>query len=527
VHTRYRQVWFAVSISLTVSVSLAVSGCSVGPSQRPPVAVRGDAVPAAPVAPGTAVPTPDALPNLEPQNASIPFSDCTADTRSALPAPSPQALRFECAELTVPADPAAPQLGGVTLGVLRAGLVGAPTTRPPLLVVGDSAGDASAVAAARLAEQVSPAVLATFTLIGLDRRGAGADRLGCAPPDARAALVDADPAKSSAGALTSLLDRARAVVQECNLTLDSSLSTIAGTTTAADVESLRGALGVAHLSAIGVGDGAGALVTWAGTAPQAVGRLVLDGPPQPGLDEPDRSAARAKAAEATFDAFALSCTARPGCPLGAAPPTTVTGLMKALGARPLVAADGRRLTAGAAITAIRTTLGEPRSWPALTAAIAAASTGDPAPMLDLLDPLLGPRGRFDGALAIGCNDTRNRFSPSQIAAIATRWTSAYPLFGGEAALGLLDCAPWPTGGTDPPPPPATGAPPILVLGTAADPRAPLDGSRRAADALPGARFLSWLGAGTGAYPRTPCVAGKVDAMLLNGALPQDGVLCPP
>jgi len=523
VRSRYRQVWLVSA----VSIALVVAGCSVGPSQRPPVAVRGDAMPAAPVAPGSAAPAPDTVPDLEPQNASIPFADCTDDTVSTLREPPSRPLRFECGELTVPADPAAPQLGTVSLGVLRAGLADAPETRPPLLVVGDSAGDASARVAALLAEQVSPDLLAQFTLIGLDRRGAGADRLDCAPADARAALVDADPARSSTADLAKILEEARAVVQECNLTLDSTLSTVRSAATASDVELLRSALGVSRLSAIGTGDGAGALATWAGTAPQAVGRLVLDGPPQPGLDDPDRGEARAKAAETAFDAFAVSCTSRPGCALGAAPRTTVTGLLKALGARPLAAVDGRRLTAGSAVTAIRATLGEPRDWPALTAAIAAAGTGNPAPLLNLLDPLAGPRGRFDGALATGCNDARNRLSPAQISELATRWTSAYPLFGGEAALGLVDCAPWPTGGPAPTPASADGAPPILVLGTAGDPRDPLDGSRRAADALPDARFLSWQGAGTGAYPRTPCVTGVVDAMLVDGVVPRAGTLCPP
>jgi pimeloyl-ACP methyl ester carboxylesterase len=521
VRSRYRQVWFAPIVALT----LVGTGCSVGPSQRPPVAVRGDSVPAAPVAPIS--PAPGAVPDLEAQNASIPFSDCTADTLATLRARGNPTLRFDCGELMVPADPAAPQLGTLALGVLRAGPAGAPLTRPPLLVVGDSAGDASARVAALLAEQVSPELLGMFTLVGLDRRGAGADRLDCAPSDARAALVDADPARASAPTLARLLEDARSVVQECNLTLDSSLGAVRSASTASDVELLRAALGVGRLSAIGTGDGAGALATWAGASPQAVGRLVLDGPPQPGLDEPDRSEARAKAAETAFDAFAVSCTARPGCPLGATPRSTVTALVKSLGARPLAAADGRRLTAGSAVTALRTVLGEPRDWPALAAALAAAAAGEPTPLLNLLDPLTGPRGRFDGALATDCNDSRNRLSPARIAELATRWAGEYPLFGGEAALGLVDCAPWPTGGVAAAAPAAAGAPPMLVLGTAADSRDPLDGSRRASDALPSARFLSWQGAGTGAYPRTPCVTGVVDELLVDGVLPQADTLCPP
>jgi pimeloyl-ACP methyl ester carboxylesterase len=471
---------------------------------------------------------PDTLPDPEPQNATIPFNDCTSDTRSTLRIPATaRALRIECGELTVPADPASPRLGTVSVGILRAGLPDAPRDRPPLLVLGDSAGDASARTAALLAEQVSPDLLGAYTLVGLDRRGAGTDRLGCAPADDRAALVDADPAVTSPADLTALLERARSVVQECNLTLDNTLTTVRTGSTASDVELLRAALGVGRISAIGVGDGAAALASWAGQAPQAVGRLVLDGPPQPGLDEPDRSEARAKAAETAFDAFAVSCTSQPGCPLGATPRTTVTGVLASLRAHPLATTDGRRLTAGSATTAIGAELGEPRDWPALATAIASAGTGDPAPLLGLLDPLAGPRGRFDGALAVACNDTRNRLAPAQISALATRWGSSYPLFGGTAALGLLECAPWPTGGPAPAATSADGAPPLLVLGTAADPRDPLDGSRRASEALPSARFVSWQGAGTGAYPRTPCIAGVVDAMLVNGTLPQGGTLCPP
>jgi pimeloyl-ACP methyl ester carboxylesterase len=518
-----------VALAAALALVALLAGCSVGPSGRPPVAVRGDTMPQPSAAPGTTAPTPDTLPDLEPQNASIPFYDCTADTLAALPTPVPagRSLRFECGELDVPADPGDPRGAAVSVGLLRAGLADAPETRPPLLVVGDSAGDASARVAALLAEQVSPDLLAQYTLVGMDRRGAGVDRLDCAPSDARAALVDADPAATSTEALTGLLDQARAVVQECNLTVDTGLSSYSTATSATDVDLVRSALGVGRLSAVGVGDGAGALATWAGAAPQSVGRLVLDDPPQPGLDEPGRSEAQAKAAETAFDAFAVSCTALPACPLGAAPRTTVTALLQALRARPLATADGRRLTAGSAVVTLRAELGEPRGWTALAAALAAAGRGDPAPLLGLLDPLAGPRTRFDGALATSCNDSRRRLSPAEISALATRWSSSYPLFGGSAALGLLDCAPWPTGGLASVAPAAGGAPPILVIGAAGDPRDPLDGSRRASEALPSARFLSWQGTGTGAYPRTPCVTAVVDGMLVDGTVPQADTLCPP
>ena len=118
-------------------------------------------------------------------------------------------------------------------------------------------------------------------------------------------------------------------------------------------------------------------------------------------------------------------------------------------------------------------------------------------------------------------------TPGEVGQLTARWGSAYPLFGSTIAQRLLTCAPWPPVNATPPPGPGTGLPPVLVIGTAHDPRGPLDGSRRLASTIPGALFVSWQGAGTGAYPRTACVNGAVDALLVDGAPPVDGTLCPP
>jgi pimeloyl-ACP methyl ester carboxylesterase len=367
-------------------------------------------------------------------------------------------------------------------------------------------------------------VLDTYTVIGIDRRGAGTDRLDCAQPDARAALVDADPAATSEADLNALLEQARAIVQGCNVTPTIALGSYRSAVGAGDVELLRDRLGVAQLSAVGVGDGATVLAAWATSTPGAVGRLVLDGPPDPEASEPDRSTARAVAADAAFDAFAGSCT--DPCALGVDPRTAVVALVDALRARPLAAPDGRRLTAGGAVTAVLDTLPEPRDWPVLAAALAAAAGGDPVALLDLLEPALGPTGTFDGRLATACNDNPARLSPPEVGTLAEQLRADHPLFGGSIALERLACAPWPAG-AGPGPQTPTALPPVLVIGSAADPRAPQDGAQRVADALPTGLFVSWRGAGTGAYPRTPCVSAAVDALLVDGTVPATAALCPP
>lgn len=523
----------AALVIALLAAALLAAGCTVGPSQRPPVAVRGEGVTGPP--PPTLSPPAPGLPSLpapDPQRPIADFEDCTAEALAVAPVPIPadRALRVDCAELTVPSDPDQPQLGRSRIGVLRVGLADAPPDRPPLLVLGDSAVEPSAVHAVGVAAQIPTAVLDRFTLVGLDRRGFGADVLDCAPADARAAIVDADLDTDPAG-LAALLEQARSVVQECHVLLSGGASGFRSASTASDVRQLRDALGVTRLSAVGVGDGATALARWARAAPGSVGRLVLDGPPDPALDEPGRSEARAGAAEAAFDAFAAACTARPDCPLAPDPRAAVNALLDQLRARPSTAVDGRRLTAGGSLTALLAGLGEPRTWPALATALGSARAGDPVGLLDVLEPVAGLGGRFDAMLATTCNDTARRLSPGEIGDLAAAWRADYPLFGATSAMRLLACAPWPAVPDNPPPAGAPGLPPVLVLGTAHDPRGPLEGSRRAAEALPTGRFLSWQGAGTGAYPRTTCVNDAVGMLLVDGVAPtgdiERSLLCPP
>lgn len=173
-------------------------------------------------------------------------------------------------------------------------------------------------------------------------------------------------------------------------------------------------------------------------------------------------------------------------------------------------------------------LSQPARWPELQAALAAAVAGDPAGLARLLAPLGGPRGRFDAALATRCNDSRVRTTPGEAAERAAEWAGRFPLFGVAAAQDLMACTPWPSGGQVAPATPQGGTPPpVLVLGTAQDPRTPQSGAERTAEQLGNGRLVRWEGAGTGAYPRTPCVTANVGRALLDGRVPAEPVVCPP
>ena len=474
------------------------------------------------------------LPAPEPGRANLPLSDCTPSPLGGLdvPVPTDRVLRADCGTLTVPLDPAQPALGTVTLGVVRAGLADVPGRTP--LAARPAAARAGrlrhrpdgAAGRPRMAAQVPTYLLGQYAIIGLDRRGAGTDTLDCADPSARSALVDADPATMDT---TLLLERARAVVQACNVALDGQLGGFSSEAAADDIEAVRQALGVARLSALGTGDGAAALADWARAHPRAVGRLVLDGPPDPGVDEPARSEARAKATEAAFDAFAQRCTSRSACPLGADPRTAVTALVTSLRAQPLTApgraaahrghgGDGDPGGARRAVVvghARRRVAGGPGGRPR-----AAPQPGSSRPS--------ARAGRYDAALATDCNDAQNRIAPAQIQELARQVADGVPAVREQRRGRPRRVRSVAHRGR-----PGAGARPARPAAARRDRHGGGSAHRRwtppgpSAQSLPSAVFIGWQGAATGAFPRTQCVNSLVDNLLVDGQLPDPSTLCPP
>jgi hypothetical protein len=114
----------------------------------------------------------------------------------------------------------------------------------------------------------------------------------------------------------------------------------------------------------------------------------------------------------------------------------------------------------------------------------------------------------------------------RVASISTDWQSKYTLFGGLFAQQLLLCAAWPVPAQPLPTPRAQGAPPILVLSTAADPFTPQQGTARAATQLESAVLVGWQGSGHGAFPRTPCITSVVQLFLVDARVPANNGVCP-
>lgn len=507
-------------ILMTAMVSAVLAGCTAGPSVRPAV-IDNDGRPqggAPPVA--QQVPLP---PLTEPQSPTIKWEDCDEATRQRLGRPSvPDTLKFSCARVTTTLD--APDLPG--RGISRIAVVKAGDGPIPLVVVNDVDGEPGSLYAARLAASLPPEYLQKFSLVGVDRRGTGMSApIQCIPPEIRTELLGGDP---KAADLETVVDAARRAGQQCAIELDDSQVAMDSWRSAGDLEELRQQLGLDHLHALGRGDGSKVLAEYAVRFPAQVGRVMLDGLPDPGADAVAVLESVAASAQATLDAFGADCIAK-GCPIGDAR-STVDTIADRLRTAPALTTDGEEITPGIALFAIYSGLAQRSRWVELAEALKTAQTGDVTPLAAFAEPVLKDNrarpSRLDGTIATKCNDTATRLSAEELTRATTTLRDKYPQFGVLAAQQLAWCSPWPVRREPLPPAGGPGAPPILVAGTATDPVTPGQGTGRAADQMPSSVTITWQGAGHGALGVSPCVTDATRAFLIDGKIPVDGTLCP-
>ena len=524
---------------LVVLVATLFAGCAVGPSQRPPVATVNDDGPAAPPPSSDAAPPPTpVLPPLVPSSPQVDFVDCTTAVLPRLGGAAGlggRDLRLGCASVPVGgAGSGGSSTSSAEVDVLRVTLGPAPVGPVvPIVVLGDPGRRTGSAEALRLAARGPAELLEGRALYGVDVRGATGAAVDCITPTTRAAIDDADPAAADPVALAPLAAAANTAARTCSQLLEDSLTEFGTGTDADDLDEVRRALGAARLHAVGLGTGAATLARWAQAHPDQQGRLVLDGLPDPTGPDGVHADQRADAARRALDAFATACAGTGGCGLGTDPKGAVTDLVASLRRSPLPASPSatgfvpdREVTAGTAVSVLVDGLSDPDSWPALGTALAAARRGDPAPVLARADARENEDGGFDLQVVSDCNGRAERPTVDQVAAASARAAGTDPVFGGWFAQRSLVCSSWPVP-TEAPAPFSGTALPTLLLGTDADLVVPLSESQRVAAGMQGANLVSWLGAGHGAYPATPCISAVVDDFLLRENVPREGTVCPP
>lgn len=444
---------------------------------------------------------------------------------------------LECATLVVPMDYDQPDGDTIEVAVSRHRASG---DRIGSLLInpggpGSSGIDAlSSIALPRFGSEV----VERYDLVGFDPRGvASSTPVTCVDGPEMDALTATDFDFGSDEGLAAAEAAYGELGAACLERTGPVLEHVDTVSAARDMDVLRAVLGDETLNYVGYSYGTQLGATYAAQFPEQVGRLVLDGALDPTLSTLELSQGQASGFENALRAYVADCQAGADCPLdgsvddGLAQVKTVLDRARR---SPLPTGTDRPLTGALAFSGIALPLYDEASWSYLTLGLGAALQGDGSVLLQLAD--LYYDRNADGTYAtnstqafwaIGCADDRGTTDPAEMRAQAAAIEEVAPTVGYFFGYGGAICAQWPVpeaGGLDDYS--AAGAAPIVVIGTTNDPATPYEWAQSLAETLDSGTLLTYEGEGHTAYGRSnACIAGAVDAYLLEGTVPAEGTRC--
>jgi pimeloyl-ACP methyl ester carboxylesterase len=444
---------------------------------------------------------------------------------------------FQCTTVEVPLDYAAPNGEVVELAVLRLPATGA--DRIGSLLVNPGGPGASGTEYAR-SGPVNDGVAERFDIVGFDPRGVGESApIDCLDDAALDDFVETDGSPDDPAEITQLQDQTATFIAGCTARSGDMLAHIGTMNVARDLDILRAALGDEVLYYRGASYGTDIGASYAELFPDRVGRLVLDGAVDPTVTGEQFTLGQARGVERALGAFLRSCVDDDDCPLGeseAEARSTLTNLLEVIDSTPLRTDDDTRpLTQSLAVLGIVLPLylSPNEGYLLLNLALGRALGGDGSALLLLADQYLrrNPDGTFDGNLneanyAVNCVDRPWAADTEQVQAEIPPFEAASPLFGPYLGWSGLVCTQWPAPATNPAPVSAEGAAPILVVGTTGDLATPYEWAEALAGQLESGVLLTYEGNGHTAYRKgSDCIDDTVDAYLIDGTVPDDGLRC--
>lgn len=444
---------------------------------------------------------------------------------------------LECGTLVVPMDYADPDGETIELAVSRSTATG---DRIGSLLInpggpGSSGVDAlSSIALPRFGTEV----VERYDVVGFDPRGvASSTPVTCVDGPGMDAITSADFDFATDQGLAAAEAAYGELGAQCLANTGPVLEHVDTVSAARDMDVLRAVLGDETLNYVGYSYGTQLGATYAALFPEQVGRLVLDGALDPTLSSQELSEGQAGGFENALRAYVADCQAGADCPLDGSVDDgldQVKAVLDRARRSPLPTGTDRPLTGALAFSGIALPLYDEASWSYLTMALGAALDGDGSVLLQLAD--LYYDRNADGTYAtnstqafwaIGCADDRGTTDPAEMRAQAAAIEQVAPTVGYFFGYGGAICAQWPVpeaGGLDDYS--AAGAAPIVVIGTTNDPATPYQWAESLAETLDSGTLLTYEGEGHTAYGRSnACIAGAVDAYLLEGTVPADGTRC--
>ncbi|WP_312677258.1 alpha/beta hydrolase [Microbacterium sp.] len=483
-----------------------------------------------------ASPAPSRQPDLD----GIPagFESYYTQTLDWTPCSGTDAGSYDCTTVTAPLDWSDPDGGSLDLAVIRRAASNGDAIGSLLTNPGGPGASGYDLIAQSASFAVGTALSDVYDVIGFDPRGVGrSTAVRCFDAKAMDAYlfdIPADP-RGSDGWTAELTDRNKDFVAACEQNSDGILPFITTDNAARDMDLLRGVLGDPKLNYLGYSYGTFLGATYAKLFPERVGRLVLDGAIDPSVSGLDVGTTQAVGFESALRAYMADCLAGRGCPFTGSVDDAMADLgtlLASVDATPLKASDGRMLGADSLMTAIIAALYSQDSWSYLTQALSDTLAGDPDVAFILADFYYN---RTDGTYgdnsteafrAYNCMDYPLDTSQADQDAATARIEQQAPTIA-PYWQGVDVCEVWPY-------PPtgvreritADGAAPIVVVGTTNDPATPYEWSVSLAEQLASGVLVTREGEGhTGYNKGNACVDAAVEAYLVSGTVPQNGLTC--
>ncbi|MGH3533025.1 MAG: alpha/beta fold hydrolase, partial [Mycobacterium sp.] len=446
-----------------VAVTALLAGCAPGLAANPRFATNSGARPLGQA--GTTPPPKGPPPIVAPKN-DLSWHDCTSREFGDAAVPAAPGVKLDCASYDADLDPVNGAAGTLSIGVVRARSVQTPFDAGPLVFTTGSDLPSSLQLPVWLS-RAGADVLRSHPIVAVDRRGMGASSpVDCLDQFDRQEMRDQAQFEAGDDPVANLADITQNATTSCTDTIAPGDSAYDNTHSATDIERLRSIWDVPALALVGIGNGAQVALTYAGSHPDKVARLILDSPIGLGVGAEAAAEQRVKGQQAALDAFAAQCVAV-NCPLGPDPKAAVDSLLA--DAR---AGHGRGGASVASVaTAIAPALGFPTgdrvtSTTDLATALANARSGDTNLLTNLINRAETTRDT-DGQFVNSCSDALNRPTPDRVRELVVAWGKLYPQFGTVGALNLVKCVAWPS--VSPPQPPKVLKVNVLLLGVQNDP----------------------------------------------------------
>lgn len=450
---------------------------------------------------------------------------------------------LQCATVEAPLSWQDASAGSITLALNKHAATG--DRRGALLTNPGGPGGSGLELVQSATDMFSKAVLGAYDVIGMDPRGVGTSSpaVRCLDDDAKTRFLDAWYPRTTAG-IEDATAEAKTWAQACAKNTGPLLGHVDTQSVARDLDMLRAVLGEKQLDYLGYSYGTQIGSTYAALFPTRVGRFVLDGALDPTLTSSQVTTGQAQGFENALRAYVRDCQSGSGCPLRGSGDAGVDegmaqihAFLGAVERTPLDSGDpARPLTATLAFSGIAVTLYDQSSWTYLTSALSAGFRGDGSQLLYLAD-VYNDRNQ-DGTYrtnsteaftAVNCLDDPGSADLADMQAEAAEIEKVAPTVGDFFSYGAITCQDWAYPQVKPLTDDqlhASGAAPIVVIGTTNDPATPYAWAQGLAKVLDSGVLVTYEGEGHTAYRASNrCIAKVVDAYLVGGDVPQDGVTC--